>query len=111
MRRLHRAIVPKFHSPRASARTGPARNFRTLELSHVVAGQNTCYGKLLTDGFTFNAVSWLEALGFCEPGGARDFIDAGRGIALDGPLPVNPHGGQLSAGRLHGFGHVREAML
>ena len=27
------------------------------------------------------------------------------------PLPVNPHGGQLSAGRLHGFGHVREAML
>ena len=66
---------------------------------------------LLYDGFTFNAVSWLESLGFCEPGGARDFIDEGRGIALDGRLPVNPHGGQLSAGRLHGFGHVREAML
>jgi acetyl-CoA acetyltransferase/uncharacterized OB-fold protein len=66
---------------------------------------------LLYDGFTFNAVSWLESLGFCEPGGAGDFIDSGRGIALDGRLPVNPHGGQLSAGRLHGFGHVREAML
>ena len=66
---------------------------------------------LLYDGFTFNAVSWLESLGFCEPGGARDFIDEGRGIALDGRLPVNPHGGQLSAGRLHGFGHVREAIL
>jgi acetyl-CoA acetyltransferase/uncharacterized OB-fold protein len=67
---------------------------------------------LLYDGFTFNAVSWLESLGFCEPGGARDFIDEGRGIALDGGrLPLNPHGGQLSAGRLHGFGHVREAML
>ena len=66
---------------------------------------------LLYDGFTFNAVSWLESLGFCEPGGARDFIDSGRGIALGGRLPVNPHGGQLSAGRLHGFGHVREAML
>jgi acetyl-CoA acetyltransferase/uncharacterized OB-fold protein len=66
---------------------------------------------LLYDGFTFNAVSWLESLGFCEPGGARDFIDQGRGIALGGRLPVNPHGGQLSAGRLHGFGHVREAML
>jgi len=25
---------------------------------------------LLYDGFTFNAVSWLESLGFCEPGGA-----------------------------------------
>jgi acetyl-CoA acetyltransferase/uncharacterized OB-fold protein len=66
---------------------------------------------LLYDGFTFNAISWLESLGFCEPGGARDFIDEGRGIALGGRLPVNPHGGQLSAGRLHGFGHVREAML
>lgn len=66
---------------------------------------------LLYDGFTFNAVSWLEALGFCEPGGARDFIDEGRGIRLGGRLPLNPHGGQLSAGRLHGFGFVREAML
>jgi acetyl-CoA acetyltransferase/uncharacterized OB-fold protein len=66
---------------------------------------------LLYDGFTFNAVSWLESLGFCAAGGAGDFIDEGRGIALGGRLPVNPHGGQLSAGRLHGFGHVREAML
>jgi acetyl-CoA acetyltransferase len=66
---------------------------------------------LLYDGFTFNAVSWLEALGFCEPGGAAAFIDEGRGIALGGRLPLNPHGGQLSAGRLHGFGFVREAML
>ncbi|GAA2737262.1 thiolase C-terminal domain-containing protein [Actinocorallia aurantiaca] len=65
----------------------------------------------LYDGFTFNALSWLEALGFCEFGGARDFIDEGRGIALDGRLPLNPHGGQLSAGRLHGYGFVREAVL
>ncbi|MFT4265237.1 MAG: OB-fold domain-containing protein [Nocardioides sp.] len=66
---------------------------------------------LLYDGFTFNAVSWLEALGFCEPGGAADFMDEGRAIALGGALPVNPHGGQLSAGRLHGFGFLREAVL
>ncbi|SEG88547.1 Acetyl-CoA acetyltransferase [Thermomonospora echinospora] len=65
----------------------------------------------LYDGFTFNALSWLEALGFCEFGGARDFIDEGRGIALDGRLPLNTHGGQLSAGRLHGYGFVREAVL
>ena len=65
----------------------------------------------LYDGFTFNALSWLEGLGFCELGGARDFIDSGRGIALGGTLPLNTHGGQLSAGRLHGYGFVREAML
>ncbi|MBB4776105.1 thiolase C-terminal domain-containing protein [Actinomadura livida] len=65
----------------------------------------------LYDGFSFNALSWLEALGFCEFGEARSFIDEGRGIALDGRLPLNTHGGQLSAGRTHGYGFVREAML
>ncbi|WP_405624862.1 OB-fold domain-containing protein [Streptomyces sp. NBC_00016] len=66
---------------------------------------------LLYDGFTFNALSWIEGLGFCGPGEATDFIAGGKSIALDGGLPLNPHGGQLSAGRLHGFGFVREAML
>jgi acetyl-CoA acetyltransferase/uncharacterized OB-fold protein len=66
---------------------------------------------LLYDGFTFNALSWLEGLGFCGAGEATDFIAGGKTIALDGDLPLNPHGGQLSAGRLHGYGFVREAML
>ncbi len=66
---------------------------------------------LLYDGFTFNCLSWIEALGFCGEGEAADFIGDGSRIALDGDLPVNPHGGQLSAGRLHGFGFLREAML
>nr|MDT0664279.1 thiolase family protein [Micromonospora sp. DSM 115978] len=65
---------------------------------------------LLYDGFTFNAVSWLEALGFCGFGEAQDWLDKGRRIALDGELPVNPHGGQLSEGRTHGFGFIYEAV-
>ena len=65
---------------------------------------------LLYDGFTFNAISWLEALGFCELGGASDWIGDGSRIALDGELPVNPHGGQLSEGRTHGFGFLYEAV-
>jgi acetyl-CoA acetyltransferase len=65
---------------------------------------------LLYDGFTFNAISWLEGLGFCELGGAYDWLDNGRRIALDGELPVNPHGGQLSEGRTHGFGFLYEAV-
>jgi acetyl-CoA acetyltransferase/uncharacterized OB-fold protein len=65
----------------------------------------------LYDGFTFNAVSWLEALGFCGIGEAADFLDGGKTIALDGRLPLNTHGGQLSAGRTHGFGFLQEAML
>ena len=66
---------------------------------------------LVYDGFTFNAVSWLEALGLCGLGEAKDWIDEGRTIALDGALPVNPHGGQLSEGRTHGFGFLHEAVL
>ncbi len=65
---------------------------------------------LLYDGFTFNAISWLEGLGFCEPGEAMDWLDAGRRIAHDGELPLNPHGGQLSEGRTHGFGFLYEAV-
>lgn len=65
----------------------------------------------LYDGFTFNAVSWFEALGFCGFGEAADFFEGGKAIAIDGRLPLNTHGGQLSAGRLHGYGFVREAML
>jgi len=65
---------------------------------------------LVYDGFTFNAISWLEALGFCAFGEAYEWLDQGRRIAPDGELPVNPHGGQLSEGRLHGFGFLYEAV-
>ncbi|MGO9857433.1 MAG: thiolase C-terminal domain-containing protein [Acidimicrobiales bacterium] len=66
---------------------------------------------LVYDGFTFNAISWIEGLGFCGFGEAWDWLDGGRRIALDGDVPVNPHGGQLSEGRTHGFGFVYEAVL
>jgi len=65
---------------------------------------------LLYDGFSFNCLSWIESLGFCGFGEATDFIGDGTTIALDGSLPLNPHGGQLSGGRTHGFGFLAEAM-
>jgi len=65
---------------------------------------------LVYDGFTFNAISWIEALGFCGFGEAYDWLDGGRRIALDGDVPVNPHGGQLSEGRTHGYGFLYEAV-
>jgi acetyl-CoA acetyltransferase len=65
----------------------------------------------LYDGFSWLAMAWLEALGFCGRGESGPFIEGGKRIALDGELPVNTHGGQLSAGRLHGFGFLHEAVL
>jgi len=65
----------------------------------------------LYDGFSFLTMVWLEALGFCGRGESGPFVEGGARIALDGDLPVNTHGGQLSAGRLHGFGFIHEAVL
>jgi acetyl-CoA acetyltransferase len=65
----------------------------------------------LYDGFSFLTLSWLEALGFCEVGEGGPFIEGGTRIALDGVLPLNTPGGQLSAGRLHGYGFLHEACV
>ncbi|MGK3882502.1 lipid-transfer protein, partial [Enterococcus faecium] len=53
----------------------------------------------------------IEAFGFCGIGEGGPFVEGGSRIALDGELPLNPHGGQLSAGRLHGYGFVHEAVV
>jgi acetyl-CoA acetyltransferase len=63
------------------------------------------------DGFTFLTFAWLEALGFCADGEAGPFVDGATRIALDGELPLNTYGGQLSAGRMHGYWLLHEACL
>jgi acetyl-CoA acetyltransferase len=63
------------------------------------------------DGFSYYAVRWLEALGFCGRFEGAAFVEGGHRIARDGALPLNTGGGQLSAGRLHGFGVLLEACL
>jgi len=65
----------------------------------------------LYDGFTFNCLSWLEALGFCGVGEAKDYLADPKRIALGGELPLNTFGGQLSAGRTHGYGFLHEAVV
>ena len=65
----------------------------------------------LYDGFTFLTLAWLEALGFCGTGESGPFVDGGTRIALDGDLPLNTYGGQLSAGRMHGYWVLHEACL
>jgi acetyl-CoA acetyltransferase len=65
----------------------------------------------LYDGFSILTMVWLEELGFCGKGESGPFVEGGSRIALDGVLPLNTSGGQLSAGRLHGFGFLHEACL
>jgi acetyl-CoA acetyltransferase len=65
----------------------------------------------LYDGFSMLTMVWLEALGFCARGESGPFVEGGERIARDGSLPLNTAGGQLSGGRLHGFGLLHEACV
>jgi acetyl-CoA acetyltransferase len=64
------------------------------------------------DGFSFITMAWLEAMGFCGKGESGPFVEGGHNIAREsGVLALNTNGGQLSAGRLHGFGFLHEACV
>lgn len=56
----------------------------------------------LYDAFSSTPLMLLEDLGFCEEGGAAEFVRSG-GIDPGGQLPVNTYGGLLS------FGHTGDA--
>jgi acetyl-CoA acetyltransferase len=62
----------------------------------------------LYDGFTIITFQWLEGLGFCGPGEAKDLIKEGV-TRLGGRLPVNTDGGACNVGRRHGANFCIEA--
>lgn len=62
------------------------------------------------DGFSLMIFEWLERLGWCEADAGWKFIKDGH-AERDGRLPLNTFGGSLGEGRMHGIGHLREAIL
>lgn len=62
------------------------------------------------DCFTYTALCQTEDFGFCEKGEGGDFFRDGR-ATYGGATVVNPHGGLLSEGYIHGFNHHYEAVL
>jgi acetyl-CoA acetyltransferase len=63
----------------------------------------------LYDNFTISVIMWLEHGGFCGVGEGGSFVEGGR-IQLGGQLPVNTHGGHLSAGHPGGWWTVAEGV-
>jgi acetyl-CoA acetyltransferase len=64
---------------------------------------------LLYDAFTPNVMKQLEALGFCKPGEAKDFVADGH-CELSGSIPTNTHGGHGGEAYIHGMNLVTEGV-
>jgi acetyl-CoA acetyltransferase len=64
---------------------------------------------LLYDHFTPMVVMQLEDYGFCAKGEGGPFVESGA-IRMDGSIPVNPHGGQLSEAYIIGMTHILEGV-
>jgi acetyl-CoA acetyltransferase len=64
---------------------------------------------LFYDHFTPLVLMQLEAYGFCPRGEARFALLDGF-FELDGGLPLNPHGGHLGEGYIHGLNGLAEAV-
>ena len=62
------------------------------------------------DCFTFTLMATFEDFGFCDKGEVGDYFREGR-ATFGGDVVVNPHGGLLSEGYIHGMNHHYEAVL
>ena len=62
------------------------------------------------DCFTYTVLVTLEEFGLCERGQVGRFFAEGR-ATYGGDVVVNPHGGLLSEGYIHGLNHTYEAVL
>jgi acetyl-CoA acetyltransferase len=62
------------------------------------------------DCFTYTVMATMEGYGFCERGRVGEFFADGR-ATYGGDVVVNPHGGLLSEGYIHGLNHHYEAAL
>jgi len=63
---------------------------------------------VIYDAFSPIVLWQLESWGFCKHGEAHDFVLDGS-LRLDGRLPTNTHGGQLSEAYIHGVNGIVEA--
>ena len=99
-------------------------NLAIPEASRMIAGAGTLKMWIKGDGSTNELeLSLIQARPKLETDNKRHYqehqnVQLKRALkqvrddyALDGELPINTHGGQLSAGRLHGYGFLHEACV
>jgi acetyl-CoA acetyltransferase len=92
------------HAVSTAARESGAAAFRMAGLGPADVDTVQLY-----DCFTYMVVVQLEDYGFCGKGDGGPFVADGS-LALDGSLPANTSGGQLSEGHVEGMLQIVEAV-
>ena len=64
---------------------------------------------MVYDHFTAMAIMSFEDFQLCKKGEGGPYVADGN-LRLDGPLPVNTHGGNLAEAYADGMSHVFEAV-
>ncbi|WP_308014619.1 thiolase C-terminal domain-containing protein [Nocardia coffeae] len=64
---------------------------------------------LIYDAYSSVVLQQLEDFGFARPGESGDYVRSGATLPT-GQLPMNPHGGLLSEGYVHGLNNIVEAV-
>ena len=63
----------------------------------------------LYDGFSYFTYIYLEGLGFCGRGEAKDFVSVEE-LSLGGRMPINTNGGLLGEAYIHGINSIQEGV-
>jgi acetyl-CoA acetyltransferase len=72
-------------------------------------GPNDIDAAVIYDAFTSIVLFQLESLKFCKRGEAHEWVKDGA-LGLNGRLPCNTNGGQLSEAYIHGINGVNEGV-
>jgi acetyl-CoA acetyltransferase len=92
------------HMTCTAAQQSAARAFRMAKLTPADVDTVQLY-----DCFTYMVLTQLEDYGFCAKGEGGAFVSSGA-LRLDGALPANTSGGQLSEGHVEGMLQIVEGV-
>jgi acetyl-CoA acetyltransferase len=89
--------------------TQPSEQVAETLYSRAGLGPSSIDVAQLYDCYTITVLLQLEDYGFCEKGEGGPFASSGA-LDIDGKLPINTAGGNLSEGYIHGMNHILEGV-
>ncbi|HEX6198395.1 MAG TPA: thiolase family protein [Jiangellaceae bacterium] len=92
------------HMVATAARASGERAYRIADVSPADIDTAQLY-----DCFTYMVLAQLEDYGFCDKGDGGAFVASGA-LRLDGAIPTNTSGGQLSEGHVEGMLQIVEGV-